>query len=152
MPDRPRRGGGFLLLDLHYAAHLANRLLEEEFARVGVRFEWAGLLTEIRTVEPVTMGELAQRTGLAPATLYDYVERLVGDGLVAKEPNPADRRSSFIRVTPAGLAQVQATGHAVRAAHRRFSGSLRRPVPEVERAVTELRFALEQSLNEDATQ
>lgn len=151
MPDRGRRGGGFLLLDLHFAARLASRLLEEEFERVGARFEWGGLLTEIRTVEPVTSTELAQRTGLAPATLYDYVERLVADGLVAKEPNADDRRSYFIRVTPKGLAQVRATSIAVRAAHARFRAALSRPVPEMTEAVSDLRFALEAALNHDAT-
>jgi len=148
MTERPRRGGGFLLLDLHFAARLANRLLEEEFERVDARFESAGILTEIRTIEPVTMGELAQRTGLAPATLYDYVERLVAEGLVEREPNPADRRSYFIRVTPDGLAQVRATSEAVRAAHLRFRNALDRPVPEMAEAVAALRFALEDVLNE----
>jgi DNA-binding MarR family transcriptional regulator len=151
MTDRPRRGGGFLLLDLHYAGRLANRLLEEEFERIGARFEWAGLLTEIRTVEPVTMSELGQRTGLPQATLYDYVERLQVEGLVAKEPNPADGRSYFLRVTPDGLTEVRASSDAVRAAHDRFRAMLDRPVAEVEAAVTDLRFALEESLNERAT-
>lgn len=151
MPDRARRGGGFLLLDLHFASRLASRLLEEEFERVGGRFEWGGLLTEIRTVEPVTSTELANRTGLAPATLYDYVERLVAEGYVMKEPNEDDRRSYFIRVTPKGLEQVRATSLAVRAAHARIRVALDRPVSEVTEAVSEIRFALEAALNADAT-
>ena len=151
MIGRNRRGGGFLLLDLHFAARLANRLLEEEFERVDARFESAGLLTEIRTVEPVTMSELAQRTGIAPATLYDYVERLVVEGFVEREPNPDDRRSHFIRVTPEGLAQVRATSEAVRAAHLRFRDALDRPVPELAEAVAALRLALENALNEGST-
>src|SRR5215208_2544161 len=134
MPDRTRRGGGFLLLDLHFASRLAARLLETELERVGARVESAGLLTEIRTLEPVTSTELAQRTGLAE-----------------REPNPADRRSHLIRVTPAGLAQVRATSVAVRRAHERLTATLPRPVPEVAGAVTELRFALEAALNADAT-
>lgn len=147
-----RRGGGFTLLDLHYAAQLGARLLGEELERVGVRPEWAGLLTEIRTIEPVRPTLLAQRTGLPPATLYDYLERLLADGLVRKVPNPDDRRSFLIETTPAGVERVQTVSAAVRQAHERFADVLTLPLADVEHAVTDLRFALERALNSRATQ
>jgi DNA-binding MarR family transcriptional regulator len=146
-----RRGGGFTLLDLHYAAQLAARLVGEELERVGVRREWAGLLTEIRTVEPVRPTLLARRTGLAPATLYDYLEGLLAEGLVRKLPNPDDRRSFLIETTDEGREQVHAVSAAVRQAHERFASLLELPPDEVERAVTDLRFALEEALNPPAT-
>ena len=146
-----RRGGGFLLLDLHFASRIAARLLREELERVGARFEWAGLLTEIRTIEPVTMSELVSRTGLPAATLYDYVERLVAEGLAEKEPNAADARSYFIRVTPRGRAQVQLVSAGVRAAHARFADALDRPVQDMAEAIAALRTALEQAVNEGTT-
>jgi DNA-binding MarR family transcriptional regulator len=146
-----RRGGGFTLLDLHYADQLAGRLLGEELERVGVRPEWAGLISEIRTVEPVRPTVLAQRTGLPPATLYDYLERLIADGLVRKLPNPEDGRSFLIESTPAGIELVVAVSGAVRRAHERFTGGLELPLADVQRAVTDLRFALEQALNPGTT-
>jgi DNA-binding MarR family transcriptional regulator len=149
--DRQRRGGGFTLLDLHYAAQLAARLLGEELKRVGVKPEWAGLLTEIRTIEPVRPTVLAQRTGLAPATLYDYLERLLADGLVRKLPNPKDGRSFLFETTPAGVEQVQSVSAAVLQAHERFAGLLELPLADVERAVTDVRFALEGALNPGTT-
>jgi MarR family transcriptional regulator for hemolysin len=149
---RERRGGGFTLLDLHYADQLAGRLLDEELVRVGIRPEWGGLISEIRTIEPVRPTELAQRTGLAAATLYDYIERLVADGLVRKLPNPDDRRSFLIETTPAGRELVLAVSGAVRRAHERFAGELEVPLRDVQRAVTDLRFALERALNRGATQ
>jgi DNA-binding MarR family transcriptional regulator len=151
MPERARRGGGFLLLDLHYAAQHAAHLLREELARVGATPEWAGLLTEIRTLEPVRPTELAQRTGLAPTTLYDYLERLVAEGLVRRGPNPDDRRSFLIETTEEGVARIAAVSEAVRGVHARFAQLLGRPVEEVEGAVTELRFALEDALNRETT-
>jgi DNA-binding MarR family transcriptional regulator len=146
-----RRGGGFTLLDLHYADQLSGRLLGEELERVGVRPEWAGLITEIRTIEPVRPTLLAQRTGLAPATLYDYLERLIADGLVRKLPNPEDRRSFLIETTEAGRELVVAISGAVRRAHERFAGELELPLADVQRAVTDLRFALEAALNPGST-
>jgi DNA-binding MarR family transcriptional regulator len=151
MPATSRRGGGFILLDLHYADQLAGRLLAEELERLGVRPEWAGLLTEIRTVEPVRPTVLAQRTGLAPATLYDYLERLVADGLVHRSPNPEDGRSFLIETTEAGVERVHAVSEAVRQAHARFAGLLGRPAADIESAVSELRFALEDALNRRTT-
>ena len=146
-----RRGGGFTLLDLHYADQLAGRLLAEELERVGVRPQWAGLISEIRTIEPVRPTVLAQRTGLAPATLYDYLERLIADGLVRKLSNPEDRRSFLIECTPAGVELVIAVSGAVRRAHERFAGKLELPLEGVQRAVTDLRFALEEALNPSST-
>jgi DNA-binding MarR family transcriptional regulator len=151
MPERARRGGGFLLLDLHYAAQHAAHLLREELSRVGARPEWAGLLTEIRTLEPVRPTELARRTGLAPTTLYDYLERLVAEGLVQRRPNPDDGRSFLIETTEEGVARIASVSEAVRGVHARFAELLDRPVAEVEGAVTELRFALEEALNRDTT-
>ena len=60
---------------------------------------------------------------------------------VLKEPNPADRRSYFIRVTADGLAQVRATSKAVRAAHARLHAALPRPVPNHDLAVHPLDVA-----------
>jgi DNA-binding MarR family transcriptional regulator len=147
-----RRGAGFTLLDLHYADQLSGRLLDEELERVGVRPVRAGLLTEIRTIEPVRPTLLAQRTGLPPATLYDYLEQLIADGLVRKLPNPDDGRSFLLETTPAGRELVLAVSGAVRRAHDRFAGELEVPLEDVQRAVTDLRFALERALNRGTTQ
>jgi DNA-binding MarR family transcriptional regulator len=146
---RDRRGRGRLLLDLHYASRLADRLLDDEMAAVGVRPEWAGLLTEIRTVEPVRPTELAQRTGIAPATLYDHLEQLVAEGLVTRRPNPDDGRSQLIETTAAGQERVSDVSRAVRAAHTRFAGLLGLPLGEAEAVVEDLRFAFERALNPD---
>lgn len=146
-----RRGRGRLLLDLHYAARLAERLLDEEMAAVGVRPEWAGLLTEIRTVEPVRPTELVQRTGIAPATLYDYVEQLVAEGLVERTPNPQDGRSQLLVTTRAGKLRVNDVSTAVRAVHRRFADDLAMPLADAESVVADLRFAFERALNAETT-
>jgi DNA-binding MarR family transcriptional regulator len=147
----PRRGGGFLLLDLHYASRLAGRLLEEELERRGVPAVWAGLLTEIRTIEPVRPTALAGRTGVAPATLYDHLEELVALGLVERRVDPGDRRAQLIVTTQAGRERVRDVSAAVRAEHRRLARRLDGSAAETTDAVTRLRFALERALNEDAT-
>jgi DNA-binding MarR family transcriptional regulator len=143
MPAEFRRGA--LLLDLSYCAQLSWALLQRELEAAGVKAELIGLLTQIRLLEPVTPGVLTARTGLAPATLYDYVSRLVDEGLVERQPNPADGRSYLISTTTAGVERVHASAPAVGRAVRQILEHLDRPLEDAERFMFELRQALEQA-------
>ena len=134
---------GVLLLDLSYCAQLSWALLQEELEAEGVKAELIGLLTQIRLLEPVTPTALTARTGLAPATLYDYVGRLVDDGMAVRERNPADGRSHLISTTPAGVERVQASAPAVRRAVLRMLDHLDQPLEDAERFMFSLRQALE---------
>lgn len=139
------------MLNVTYAARLSDALLFEELRVEGVKPEFAGLLTEIRVGEPITPTALAQRTAVPPATLYDYVEQMVGEGLVERASNPRDGRSYFLQTTDAGKERVAGVAAAVRRAHERFLAELELPLEEVEDAVAGLRFALERTLNQAAT-
>jgi DNA-binding MarR family transcriptional regulator len=134
---------GALLLDLSYCAQLSWALLQEEMEAEGVKAELIGLLTQIRLMEPVTPSALTARTGIAPATLYDYVGRLVDEGMVRRERNPADGRSQLISTTPEGVARVHASAPAVRRAVLRMNEHLDRPLEEAEQFMFALRRALE---------
>lgn len=147
-----RRVRGALMLNVSYAARLSDALLFEELRAEGVKPEFAGLLTEIRIGEPLTPTALAQRTAVAPATLYDYVEQMVAEGLVERVANPRDGRSYFLQTTDAGKERVSGVSAVVRRAHARFVAELDRPLEEIEDAVGALRFALERTLNEGSTQ
>jgi DNA-binding MarR family transcriptional regulator len=134
---------GALLLDLSYCAQLSWALLQRELEAAGVKAELIGLLTQIRLLEPVTPGVLTARTGLAPATLYDYVSKLVDEGLAERRPNPADGRSHLIATTATGVERVHAAAPAVGRAVRQILEHLDRPLEDAERFMFELRQALE---------
>ena len=134
---------GALLLDLSYCAQLSWALLQRELEAEGVKAELIGLLTQIRILEPVTPTTLTARTGLAPATTYDYVGKLVDEGLVQRRPHPSDGRSHLLSTTAEGVARVQASGPAVGRAVRRTMVHLGRPLEEAERFMFDLRQALE---------
>jgi hypothetical protein len=74
----------------------------------------------------------------------------VGRG--GRGPPPHDRRSLLIETTDEGVEHVHSVSQAVRGVHARFAELLDRPVAEVEGAVTELRFALEDALNRETTE
>jgi DNA-binding MarR family transcriptional regulator len=79
------------------------------------------LLLRLRERGGVRVGELAQGLRLAPNTVSNVVQQLVEAGLVARTPDPADRRASLVRITDAGREQLAGWE---RAHERRIGGAL----------------------------
>ncbi len=141
MAARPR---GRLLLDLYASDQIAGILLGRELAAEGVPRELYGLLTEIAVSGPLTPTELAGRVGLPPTTLYDYAQRLVDRGHVARLEHPRDGRSHLLEVTPEGRAVVRQGGAAVRRVVEALVAHLEdATLDQVSEAVAILREALE---------
>ncbi len=61
---------------------------------------------------PVRSGALAEHLRIAPRSATEVIDALVDRGLVARRPDPADRRATLVAVTDAGAE----LGRAVRAA------------------------------------
>jgi DNA-binding MarR family transcriptional regulator len=65
-----------------------------------------GLVGMLLQIDQLSSGcharELAHRTRLDPSTVSRSVAALVAHGLVERRPDPADKRASFLAVTPAG--------------------------------------------------
>lgn len=74
--------------------------LREDFAITLPRFD---LLAQLdRAPDGLTMGELSDRLMVSNGNITGLVERLVGEGLIARAPSPGDRRRSRVRITAAG--------------------------------------------------
>jgi DNA-binding MarR family transcriptional regulator len=55
---------------------------------------------------PLTAGELAKRSGLAPASVTGLVNRLERKGFARRVPHPSDRRSVLVEIDPAAVAAI----------------------------------------------
>ena len=78
--------------DLLDAALAPTELDGDEFA-----------IYSVLTASPsITPTELARWMAAPPTTVSSYVKRFEARGHVKREPNPADRRSYRIKLTPAG--------------------------------------------------
>ena len=74
--------------------------LREEFGITLPKFD---LLSQLdRADEGLTMGELSRRLMVTNGNVTGLIDRLVTEGLVARQPSPHDRRAQVVRLTPAG--------------------------------------------------
>jgi DNA-binding MarR family transcriptional regulator len=79
---------------------LARRLRQQ--AEAGVTPSQLVALSSIEGAGSLTIGDLCQAEQVQPPTMTKIVGALVEAGLVAREPDPRDRRIAWLRVTPAG--------------------------------------------------
>ena len=75
-------------------------LLRERFATTLPRFDLMAQLQ--RSPRGLSMGELSSRLMVTGGNVTALVDALEQDGLVARGPNPKDRRSQVIRLTAKG--------------------------------------------------
>ena len=77
-------------------------------ASIGISTAEAAALGEIRQRGPLPPSVLAKRLGIASPSVTALLDRLEAAGLVARGPNPADRRSLLISLTGRGRAAIEA--------------------------------------------
>jgi MarR family transcriptional regulator, organic hydroperoxide resistance regulator len=104
-----------VLLELAVANALASQLFVRELTRRGYPFTHVGLLTLIDIYGPITPGDLEVQTAVPKTTLRGRLHNLYSRGLLQRVPNPDDRRSHFVEVTPEGKSFLREMEPIVRA-------------------------------------
>src|SRR5512147_2788137 len=79
-----------------------------DVACCGVTVAQAAALEALGAEGPMRLGDLGRRLGIAPSTLTRNLSRLEGSGLVAREADPEDARSSRVALTRPGRAAARA--------------------------------------------
>lgn len=90
------------LSPLHKASRQITMYLEDRTRELGVSPLEGHVLTYLRKYAPAPVGELVRVFGLKQSTFTSLLDRLERDGLVRREPNPADRRSFLVHLTERG--------------------------------------------------
>ncbi len=80
---------------------LARRLRAER-PSVSVTLSALGLLARLHQQGPMPAAALARAERLQPQSLSRLIARLDVDGLIARDPDPIDRRALVIAITPSG--------------------------------------------------
>ena len=98
----PRPSPADLADRLHSAAiHLLRRLRREDDAS-GLPAPQLSALSVIVVGGPITLGELARAEQVRPPTISKLIVELEAQGLIEREPDPADRRIVRVRATASG--------------------------------------------------
>jgi DNA-binding MarR family transcriptional regulator len=88
------------------ATRLARRLRQESGA--GLTPSQLSALTTIERSTELTLGALAEKERVAPASVTKAVAKLEAEGLVARRLDERDRRVVWVALTPPGRARLAA--------------------------------------------
>jgi DNA-binding MarR family transcriptional regulator len=146
MSERLVRGAivSELLVAGRYALEFSNRELRAD----GIDPAEYGPLSFIGVMQPVTRTKLTQATGLPRTTQRDVIKRLLDAGHVREVPNPRDRRSTLLELTPAGQAIFDKGIPAFHRALRQIDEALDGRLDEREEVVWQIRVALQSLVSE----
>ena len=96
-------GMGTPMWSLLIAAHTLEDRIEESLSELGLSMAKLNVLSRMSEAgEPLTLGEIAQRLKCVRSNVTQLVDRLEADGLVRREADPGDRRSTRAVLTPEG--------------------------------------------------
>ena len=97
-------------LDIMYAVFRTQkalyRLIREDAARVGVTEVQLIVLYTLLKKEHIRLNDLAEKLNLSNSNVSGTVDRLVGAGLVVREPSKQDRRAVILSLTEKGKETV----------------------------------------------
>ncbi|GIE28094.1 MarR family transcriptional regulator [Actinoplanes italicus] len=113
---------------------LLNAPVEARLARLGLTKAEYDILAVLRSAgDPYRLrpSVLTQRLALTSGGTSNVLRRLTVAGLIERDPDPADARSSWVRLSPTGINKAE---EAVRAASAAQSALLRDVPPGVTRA------------------
>ena len=125
MPDRPRGHSPSSLPDGGAEGDLGDLVLRvaravrrrgaEAMSPWDIAPHHARALKVISRHEGIRPGELATHLRVAPRSVTDVVDALESRGLLAREPDPGDRRATVLVLTASGRQLMQEIGQARRA-------------------------------------
>ncbi|MFJ9388300.1 MarR family winged helix-turn-helix transcriptional regulator [Nocardioides sp. NPDC101246] len=113
------------------AARALRRRFGEATARWGITpSQGRALRIVLAADEPIRLSALAERLRIVPRSATEVVDGLEGHGLVARRPDPADRRAVCVVATEEGVR----LGRLIEDARQQAADELLRPLPEEDRA------------------
>jgi DNA-binding MarR family transcriptional regulator len=100
-----------------------NESLREDLAALGLSTPKMRALAVLSVHDGLQVGRLAVYAVVEQSTLSRALDALAEEGLVRREPDPADSRATCIRITPAGRVAFQRLWPQMAAARARmFAG------------------------------
>ncbi len=121
LPEPLSGSTGFLL---QWVTSLAGQLYTQAIAQLDVEPQQAAILQLLNAEGALVQARLAERLHINKATMVFLLNALAEKGLVARQANPADKRTLLIRLTPAGQTKAAELVQLHREADKLFFTSL----------------------------
>lgn len=121
-----------LVVRINLAARLLGRLFERQYGRLGLNSASFDVLATLRQAgKPyrLTPTQLYSASRVSSGTMTNRIDQLERVGLVARIPDPHDRRGLLVELTPRGLEMID----ALVAAHAALGQQLVNALPTEER-------------------
>lgn len=90
----------------NWAARLFTRAIERRLAPAGIATAYLPVLFALADGTAMTQKALAQRAAVEQPTMAATLKRMERDGLVQRRPDPSDRRSALVALTPLASGQL----------------------------------------------
>jgi MarR family 2-MHQ and catechol resistance regulon transcriptional repressor len=97
-----------MLLSIARTTPQLDRFGQSNLRHLGLGLTDFMILESVLHVGPITPSRLGDRVGLTRGSITSAVDRLAARGLVTREPNATDARSSLVKLTPVGAAVIEA--------------------------------------------
>jgi DNA-binding MarR family transcriptional regulator len=107
-------------LAVRQAARYITQFYDQHLAAAGLRATQYGILAKLKHHGQMSINELAAQLVMDRTTLGRNIRPLERDGLVAIEPDPADRRSKVLHLTNTGRARFKRAHKAWVGAQKQF--------------------------------
>jgi DNA-binding MarR family transcriptional regulator len=115
------------LLSLLHTAYAAQAEIESKLGVVGLSLPKLLALKALADAgDSLPLGQLAERLSCVKSNITQLVDRLEADGLVARQPDPGDRRARLAVLTAAGRKACQEGSRIQHDAERALLATLTR--------------------------
>ena len=134
----------------NWAARLFARELERQLAASGIASAYMPVMFALADGSALTQKELARRAAVEQPTMASTLNRMERDAFITRRPDPADKRSALVALTPLALGHVETVERVVSAINalaleqldsderRQFMSLLRRVIDVLEAQDKEL--------------
>lgn len=134
----------------NWAARLFARELERQLAPSGIASAYMPVMFALADGSALTQKELARRAAVEQPTMASTLNRMERDGFITRRPDPSDKRSALVALTPLALGHVETVERVVSAINalaleqldsderRQFMSLLRRVIDVLEAQDKEL--------------
>lgn len=100
---------------MHWAARLFRRLADRRLEPLGLSSGHLPVLTALIANEAMSQKALTEHAAIEQPTMAATLARMERDGIIERQPDPRDKRSSLFSLTPASRRKIGALHAAVEA-------------------------------------